>query len=649
MVSVMTAGDTPRGPLSHVAARHATVALALVCLALVVALVMARLVAHPAALAGSLGDTDDAARLVQLRAFLAHGDWWDLTLPAMGAPEPLLSHWSRLIDLGLALILAGAGLILAPADAELAMRIVWPSLMLLALMLLVAREAAREGGPVAGYCAAGLAALSVAALYQFQPGRIDHHNVQILCAVGGILLLARALQEPRVGWWAGALLGLGLVIGLESTSLVAPALVLAVLTSLGRQGGLAGVSRVAAAMAATLAVGVLTATPPGRLGVMVCDAAALNLVAVSVMGAVGVLAAAALEPRLAGRRRVVAQLGALAVAGSIGLAAYAALEPACLGGPFGQVTRDLWPIWLSQVTEGQPVSYLLARDPAPTAGLLLFIAIGIAARTHFMLLARAALRDRAAAGHIRTDAHFREKLLLGVQVMALVATACMVKMMPYAAWLAVPAVARLVVNLPSLGSASALTTRLAAFLLLSESTLSSLAGGTIGLVAKPGADLAPLARTGCSATRLVSALAPLEPGLVLGDINIGPYVAALTPHRVVMAPYHRLDRGIIDGHRALAASPDAAEALLRRLGVTYVLACRPTDPMPTEVSRSDGATVDASARPNLADALRAGRPPAYLAPVAVPDAAPLHVWRLRPEASAAASEPPPAASLAKSR
>ncbi len=34
-------------------------------------------------------------------------------------------------------------------------------------------------------------------MVQFRPGRIDHHNAQILCAVAGLHLLARAVEEPR--------------------------------------------------------------------------------------------------------------------------------------------------------------------------------------------------------------------------------------------------------------------------------------------------------------------------------------------------------------------------------------------------------------------------------------------------------------------
>src|SRR5262249_39141269 len=57
-------------------------------------------------LSDSLGDTDDAVRLVSARELLAGASWFDTTLPRIGAPDPLVSHWSRLIDAPLAAMIA---------------------------------------------------------------------------------------------------------------------------------------------------------------------------------------------------------------------------------------------------------------------------------------------------------------------------------------------------------------------------------------------------------------------------------------------------------------------------------------------------------------------------------------------------------------
>ena len=580
------------------------------CVLAVALLAGARLYSHPDALLLSLGDTDDATRLYQLREFLAHGRWFDLTLPRIGAPDALVSHWSRLVDLGLAFVLSTSSLFLAPATAELAMRIVWPSLVLLALLLIVVREAARDGMPAAGHIAVGLLIMSATAFYQFQPGRIDHHNVQILCGVGGILLLAASLVHHRTGWLAGGLLGLGLLVGLESATLVAPVLVVAVLIGLGRRDGLRGQMHTAIALAVTLALGLVATTSSARLGVAVCDAAAVNLAALMSFAALGATAATyAARLGVEGPRLVALQLVSLGTLGGAGLTVYGLIEPACLAGPFGQVVREAWPIWLDRVTEGQPIGYLFARSAAETIGFVVFAMLGIAAQFHRLVMLRERMADPATLQ--------RELVLLAAQLLGLIAACWQVKMMPYAAWLAIPALARTIAGLSAIGTLGAPTVRLAAFMVAGQSVLAAVAGGAVGLVLPRSAmaDIDPLARTSCSDTPSVSTLARLSPGLVLADINLGPYLVALTPHRVVMAPYHRLDRGIVDGHRLLDGPPDAAETALRKLGVSYVIACR-----------ADGA----STPPSLQEALAARRPPPYLMPVPLPAVPSLFVYRLRP-------------------
>jgi hypothetical protein len=139
-----------------------------------------------------LGDTDDAVRLVGVRELIGGAPWFDTTLPRIGAPTPLLSHWSRLIDAPLAALIGIFTPLLGPERAELATRIVWPALLFLALALIVAREAQRRAGPVGAAFAVMLVATSVVALAQFRPGRVDHHNAQILCAVAALLFLRAA-------------------------------------------------------------------------------------------------------------------------------------------------------------------------------------------------------------------------------------------------------------------------------------------------------------------------------------------------------------------------------------------------------------------------------------------------------------------------
>jgi hypothetical protein len=97
----------------------------------------------------TFGDTDDAARLVQVREFMAGAGWYDLVLARIGGATPLVSHWSRLIDAPIAGLITLFSFVTTPATAELAARVAWPSLLLLLLLLMVSREAEARGGVAA--------------------------------------------------------------------------------------------------------------------------------------------------------------------------------------------------------------------------------------------------------------------------------------------------------------------------------------------------------------------------------------------------------------------------------------------------------------------------------------------------------------------
>ena len=80
--------------------------------------------------AETLLDTDDAMRLAQLRDWLGGQGWFDLHQARMQPPEGYDTHWSRLIDAGLAGLLFLFGLFTDGASAERLMRAWWPLLWL---------------------------------------------------------------------------------------------------------------------------------------------------------------------------------------------------------------------------------------------------------------------------------------------------------------------------------------------------------------------------------------------------------------------------------------------------------------------------------------------------------------------------------------
>src|SRR5689334_24732430 len=152
-------------------------------------------------------------RLAQLRDWVAGQGWYDLHQGRVAGGYE--SHWSRLVDAGLATTLWVFGWFAEPALTERLMRVTWPMLWLLPTMAGTAAIAWRIAGREAALIALLLAVIGLPAFHQFRPGRIDHHNVQIALSM---LAVAATVWSNRVRWTAfaaGAVTGLAMAVGLE--------------------------------------------------------------------------------------------------------------------------------------------------------------------------------------------------------------------------------------------------------------------------------------------------------------------------------------------------------------------------------------------------------------------------------------------------
>jgi len=556
----------------------------------------------PSRLLTSLGDTDDATRLIEVRRLMAGTPWLDMTLPRFGGAHPLVSHWSRLIDLPLAALLSAFELVLPPQEAELVVRAIWPLLVLLAFVYLLAREVEIRGGRAAALVSIPLTVTCLIGIVQFLPGRIDHHNVIILCAVIGILRLARSFDDAAAGWSAGFLLGLGTAIGYEALALTAASLGAAVLYGALPRRSLLGHSRAAVTFAATLTIALALTTASETLFVSHCDALSFNLVLLATTCALGVSVVQAFEQTLS----PAAKIAFLAATGLLGLALYVRAEPACLAGPFGQVDPALFPVWLGSVSETQ--SALSMGEKLPLLGgmaLIYFLAGGYCG---FKLLQSE--RDEGLRFHMIA-------LLLAIPL-----SFWQIKLLPYATYLPIPLLAVWLARPPQQAHAPLSKRAIAAFVLGALVVIAA-AGWLLLSLAAPSTRRVKEMRApiqNCQSTAAITPLAHLPKGLAVADVNLGPYLVALTHLDVLAAPYHRLDKSILEADRILHAAPQEAKQRLHAIGARYVITCIGLDSMTAP------GKVPADALQNL---LFAGKPPAFLAPVPLDAQTPLKVWRVK--------------------
>jgi hypothetical protein len=127
----------------------------------------------------------------------------------------------------------------------------------------------------------------------------------------------------------------------------------------------------------------------------------------------------------------------------------------------------------------------------------------------------------------------------------------------------------------------------------------------------------------CHKTADFGALAALPPGLVVGNVDLGPFLLALTPHSVLAAPYHRSVFGIATVHAALSSPPEVARRILTDRKVTYVIVCGP---------RAPAGLTEAELAASLWARIRAGDAPDWLEAVPELRGSIFAVYRVRPGA-----------------
>jgi hypothetical protein len=546
----------------------------------------------------TLSDTDDAMRLAQLRDWLGGQGWYDLHQGRVAGGYE--SHWSRLIDAGLAGLLWFFGLFFDGAFAERLMRTVWPMLWLIPTMAATAAIAWRVAGREAALIALLLAAVGLPAFHQFRPGRIDHHNVQIALS---LLAVACTVWSDRVRWAAaaaGAITGIAMAIGLECLPYLAVCAVAFAIRYVLDPNSTQATVRYGAALAASSVIGFLVIVGPDHWGRGVCDEIAINWLALTVIGGVGLALATAFDSDRMSVRGLKAVL-----AGAIAVALFVWIEPRCLRGPYAMMDSAVWPIWLAHVREMKPLVALTVESPLTGIAISAFPALALFAA---LVLAR--------ARPMRGDFGFL--VAAAVFLVAAGTTFAAVKAASYLTWLAMPLVACFALRLFAVLRLQSLVPRAAIGMLLTPAVL-SLGAITIANAAGLGAhdNLNRTESDACFKTESYTALAQLPRGLIATDIDYGPFLLALTPHSVLAAPYHRLSEAILNAHRALASPPEDAHRVLAAAHAAYVLTCGPRlTGLPAERREA-----------SLWGLLHAGAVPDWLEPI--PVGGPFSVYRVK--------------------
>lgn len=546
-------------------------------------------------------DPDDTLRLVQVRDLIAGQGWFDLhqhRIDALHGGVPM--HWSRLVDLPLALVILLVRPFTGQPLAEMVALVGVPLMTLGCALLLVGRIAWRMfDEEIAGLACLALA-LSVPVISQLRPLRIDHHGWQIvlaLVAVNGLMA-----RSPRLGGWiAGLALAAWLAISIEGLPLAAVMAGIAALRwlrGLNQRQWLASLMQGLATGSAALFL--LTR----GLGSLAAHCDAISPIHLAMFGW-GALVVTAIQPV----RPIAWSLGGFALAAGGALAIVAMAAPQCAGGAFVELDPVVRRFWYDGVAEGlpvwrQPLGEALQIVVPPLFGIIASIKLAAAARDWLrswwidytvllcgaMVIAVLVSRTGAVAGALSA-------VPLGWQINRWLRSA---RRQDHSGRKA----------LAFVGAALAL---LPAFPL----TL-------YGLIAPTPAGAAPGAAANrvsdCRLDQAAPILARLPRAELLAPLDIGPALLLDTPHGVVATSHHRAGPAMREVIDAFTGSPEAAHRIVHRRGIDYVALC---------LDLNEPATYYRAAPNGLAARLRDDRAPAWLDPVAMPTGVGLKVWRVK--------------------
>ena len=553
-------------------------------------------------------DTDDAMRMVMVRDFIHGQNWYDLTAHRLNTPWGAEIHWSRLVDLPIALLVMAFTPLLGLDAAMVAAGYLWPMLLLALLLWLSALLANRLVGPEGVLPAVVLPVLSPAITAEFTPGRVDHHNVIILLTLAMLWAAVEALRRPRFAILCGVLAATALAIATESLPPIGAAIVVMGLAWVIDPARAKTMRGFGLSFALALMVHLAIFRPPSRWLETACDVISPFYVGIAIVVGV-VFTLASLLPLRAPWHR----LAVLAGLGLAGLAIVVALYPECLKGPYGALDPWLQANWIAGIMEARPWFTTITELPAyaVSVGLPALLAVVIVATRLWRI------EDQRAQWAALLVFLLATSLIMLIQVRG--ARLAIMPAMPAAAWLIVSARSHYLAK-PRLPQILGLV---GSWLAFAGVVLSLLVTAVVNIVPSRAQAVSEIRadKELCLVPSAFADLAAIPPEAIMSPIDLGAHLLLYTPHEVVSAPYHRNQQGVRDTFRFFSDPITEARRILTERDIGLVVLC----PAMPEVQGMPDRAPD-----SFASLYAAGNLPNWLVDVSLPDS-PLQVFAVLPD------------------
>lgn len=527
-----------------------------------------------------LVDSDDGMRVLQVRAWLDGQGFYDLVNHRSNPPFGASMHWSRLADLPLALTQLLLRPFIGVQDAEFAAVFAVPPILGLAYVALLGKGAKHlSGSAFSPFFAIVLFIFSVSATYNFVPGRVDHHGLQLICFAAFLLGLLQ--NNFKGGIIAGISLGASLTIGFEMLPLQILAVAwLAIAWAIQGEIRARQIFGFASTFAVAITAGFFINVAPEAYFMANNDTLSIAHLVPILVGSISL----GLAVKYASRLKTTYRFLSLAVIAI--LVGLSALQFEVLFKPlYWQTSEILRTNWLLENGEVIPMITRPILDQLAVGVMLLLTMLAVFAQmfslknnrenANWWLLAILLTAASALAFFYQTRFHFQATIIA-----ILVLAGVLPKYLSQKT--SVLALAILAIAAP-----------------FAHTNLKQIAKENIG---HNNAQYSFDGVKKCRSTRDFAALQSLPKGLLATNIDLGALALITTHHDVLGTAYHR-DFGKEYLYQILISSPTAAETQIRAHDVDYVAYC------------ASDVDIDAIAKfaPNgLMAQLLAGRIPKYL-------------------------------------
>ena len=267
----------------------------------------------------------------------------------MNPPDGAPMHWSRLIELPLALLILLLRPIFGQPVAEMIAGTAVPLLLLGWIAYMLARIATRISSREAGVAAALITLSSGALLLQLRPMRIDHHGWQLAMAVLALSTMFWA-DARKAGVVLGLALAVWLHISLEGAPMTAAFFLLLGLRWVRDIHDGQRLAWTVGSFAGGSLLLFLGTQSGGLFAQTYCDTVSPPHIWAMLFAAVVMIPAIRFLPDDWRFR-----LAAGGIAGGGTLAIILTLAPQCLGGAFGGMDPLVREYWYSKINEGLPI------------------------------------------------------------------------------------------------------------------------------------------------------------------------------------------------------------------------------------------------------------------------------------------------------